>query len=43
MEIKSMDAILSKKAEELAKELAGNATTINELNEVMRSFMKSAL
>ena len=38
-----MDAILSKKAEELAKELAGIATTLNELSEVMRSLMKTAL
>ncbi len=35
-----MDAILTKKAEELAKDLAGQATTLNELNEVMRSLMK---
>lgn len=38
-----MDAILTKKAEELAKDLAGQATTLNELNEVLRSLMKSAL
>ena len=38
-----MDAILTKKAEELAKDLAGQATTLNELNAVMRSLMKSAL
>ena len=38
-----MDATLSKRAEELAKELAGSATTLNELSEVMRSLMKTAL
>jgi len=38
-----MDAMLSKKAEELAKELAGSATTLNELSEVMRSLMQTAL
>ena len=38
-----MDAILTKKAEELAKDLAGQATTLNELNAIMRSLMKSAL
>ena len=35
-----MDAILTKKAGELAKELAGQATTLDELNGVMRSLMK---
>ena len=38
-----MDAVLRNKAEELAKDLAGQATSIGELNEVMRSLMKSAL
>ena len=38
-----MDATLSESTEELAKELSRNATTINELNEVMRLLMKSAL
>lgn len=38
-----MDATLSKRAEELAKELVGSATTLNELSEVMRSLMKTAL
>jgi len=38
-----MDAILSKKAVELAKELAESTTTLNELSEVMRSLMKTAL
>ena len=38
-----MDAILTKKAGELAKELAGQATTLDELNGVMRSLMKTAI
>jgi hypothetical protein len=38
-----MDAKLMKKAEELAQEVAGQATTLDELNGVMRSLMKSAL
>jgi transposase-like protein len=38
-----MDAILTKKAEELAKDLASQATTLEELNGVMRSLMKTAL
>jgi transposase-like protein len=38
-----MDANVRKKTEELAKELAGQATTVGELNGVMRSLMKSAL
>jgi putative transposase len=38
-----MDAIVMKKANELAVELAGQATTLEDLNGVMRSLMKSAL
>lgn len=38
-----MDAILTKKATELAEELATQATTVQELNDVMRSFLKTAL
>lgn len=38
-----MDAILTKKATELAEELASQATTVEEINDVMRSFMKTAL
>lgn len=38
-----MDATVMKKANELAEELAGQATTLNDLNGVMRSLMKSAL
>jgi transposase-like protein len=38
-----MDAILTKKAEELAKDLASQATTLEDLNGVMRSLMKTAL
>jgi transposase-like protein len=38
-----MDAILTKKAEELAMEMATQATTLEELNGVMRSLMKTAL
>jgi putative transposase len=38
-----MDAILARKADELAKELATQATTLEELNGVMRSLMKTAL
>ena len=38
-----MDAIVMKKANELAAELAGQATTLEDLNGVMRSLMKSAL
>ena len=38
-----MDASVKKKSEELAKELALQATTIEDLNGVMRSLMKSAL
>lgn len=38
-----MDAKLTIKADELAKELASQATSIEELNGVMRSLMKTAL
>ena len=38
-----MDAKVMTKTEELAKELAGQATTLEDLNGVMRSLMKSAL
>jgi putative transposase len=38
-----MDAYVVKKATELAHELAGQATTLEELNGVMRTLMKSAL
>lgn len=38
-----MDAILKSKADELAKELALQATTIDEVNGLLRSMMKSAL
>jgi putative transposase len=38
-----MDATITTKAMELAKELAGQATTVEELNDVMRQLMKSAL
>lgn len=38
-----MDATLTKKANELAKEFAGQATTLEELNEVLRALMKTAL
>ena len=38
-----MDATLMKQAEDLAKAVAGEATTIEELNGVMRALMKSAL
>jgi putative transposase len=38
-----MDAIVMKRASELAEELAGQATTLEDLNGVMRSLMKSAL
>jgi len=34
-----MDAIIMKKANELAEELAGQATTLEDLNGVMRSLM----
>jgi transposase-like protein len=38
-----MDAIVMKKAHELAEELAGQATTLEDLNGVMRSLMKATL
>ena len=38
-----MDATLTNKADELAKEFAGQATTLNELNDAMRWLMKTAL
>ena len=38
-----MDAMLTKKADALAKEFAGQATTLEELNDAMRSLMKTAL
>jgi transposase-like protein len=38
-----MDAMLTKKADELAKELSTKATTQEELSEVMRALMKTAL
>jgi putative transposase len=38
-----MDAVLTKKADALAKEFAGQATTLEELNDAMRSLMKTAL
>lgn len=38
-----MDVALMKKTEELAKELAQNSPTLEELNTVMRSLMKSAM
>lgn len=38
-----MDATLTKKANDLAKEFAGQATNLEELNNAMRSLMKTAL
>jgi transposase-like protein len=38
-----MDALWTKKANELAKELASQATTIEDLNGAMRSLMKTAI
>ena len=38
-----MDAMLTKKADALAKEFAGQATTLEELNDAMRALMKTAL
>lgn len=38
-----MDALLTKRADALAKEFAGQATTLEELNDAMRSLMKTAL
>jgi putative transposase len=38
-----MDALLTTKAEQLAREVASQATTIDDLNGLMRAMMKSAL
>src|SRR5687768_13663377 len=38
-----MDAMWTKKAEELAQELATQATSLEDLNGVMRALMKTAL
>ena len=38
-----MDVLLTKKANELARELAGQATTIEDLNGAIRSLMKTAI
>lgn len=38
-----MDAMLTKKADELAKELASQAGTLDDLNGMMRSLMKTAI
>jgi putative transposase len=38
-----MDALLTTKAEQLAREMASQATTIEDLNGLMRAMMKSAL
>lgn len=38
-----MDAILKEQAEKLARDMASQATTIDDLNGLMRSMMKSAL
>ena len=38
-----MDAILTNKAEHLAREMAAQATTLDDLNGLMRAMMKSAL
>ena len=38
-----MDATLKLKAEQLAKEIAGQAQTLDDLNGLMRTLMKSAL
>jgi len=38
-----MDATLAKKAQDLAAEVATQASTVEELNEVFRSLMKTAL
>jgi transposase-like protein len=38
-----MDAVLQSRVEELAKEFAGQATTVQELNELMRLMMKRGL
>jgi putative transposase len=38
-----MDAILKTQAEKLARDMAGQATTLDDLNGLMRSMMKTAL
>ena len=38
-----MDALLQSRAQELTKEFAGQATTIEELNKLLRLIMKSGL
>ena len=38
-----MDSLLTKRASELAKELAGQAATLDDLNGMMRSLMKTAI
>ena len=38
-----MDAFLTDKAERLAREMASQATTLDDLNGLMRAMMKSAL
>lgn len=38
-----MDARMQSRAEQLAEEFAGSATTIEELNQLMRLMMKSGL
>ena len=38
-----MEAMLTKKASELAKELEGQAATLDDLNGMMRSLMKTAI
>src|ERR1044072_358953 len=38
-----MDAILKTQAEQLANELAGQVTTLDDLNGLMRTLMKTAL
>ena len=38
-----MDALLQSRAQELATEFAGQATTVEELNELLRVMMKSGL
>ena len=38
-----MDALLQSRAQELATEFASQATTVEELNELMRLMMKSGL
>jgi hypothetical protein len=38
-----MDAILKTQAEQLSRDMASQATTLDDLNGLMRSIMKSAL